>query len=118
MDANKRNLVRGESRNTAFITVKEYPVDTKPARTFVAIASSGRFMRAAERLHVARTTVSARIGRWRSSFVELCLSAARPGEVLTPAGEQFLRHALRMIRLWWRYALALVWPGCARSRGT
>ena len=37
------------------------PMDTELLRPFLVIASGGSFVRAAERLHVSRTTVSARI---------------------------------------------------------
>ncbi|MBV5270024.1 MAG: LysR family transcriptional regulator, partial [Afipia sp.] len=36
-------------------------MDTETVRTFLEIVSSGNFIRAAERLHVGQTTVSARI---------------------------------------------------------
>ena len=36
-------------------------MDIELARTFLAIVAAGSFVRAAERLHVAQTTVSARV---------------------------------------------------------
>ncbi len=36
-------------------------MDIELARTFLAIVSAGSFVRAAERLHVAQTTISARV---------------------------------------------------------
>lgn len=38
-----------------------FAMDTERARTFLAIVHTGSFLKAADRLHVTQTTVSARI---------------------------------------------------------
>jgi DNA-binding transcriptional LysR family regulator len=78
------------------------PVDIELARTFLAIVSAGSFVRASERLHVAQTTVSARIRSLEEQLRRPLFVRNKAGAVLTPAGEQFLRHAPRMIQLWER----------------
>jgi LysR family transcriptional regulator, flagellar master operon regulator len=57
------------------------------------------------RLHVAQTTVSARVRLWRP----FSFGMGRPlfvrnkgGASLTPAGEQFLRFAPTFVQLWHR----------------
>ena len=77
-------------------------MDIELARTFLAIVSAGSFIRAAERLHVAQTTVSARIRSLEEQLRRPLFVRNKAGAVLTPAGEQFLRHAPRMIQLWER----------------
>jgi DNA-binding transcriptional LysR family regulator len=77
-------------------------MDIELARTFLAIVSAGSFIRAAERLHVAQTTVSARIRSLEEQLRRPLFLRSKAGTVLTPAGEQFLRHAPRMIQLWER----------------
>ena len=68
-------------------------MDIELARTFIEIVSTGSFIKAADRLHVAQTTVSARVRLLeqqlgRPLFVRNKGSASLTS---TPAGEQFLR---------------------------
>jgi DNA-binding transcriptional LysR family regulator len=51
---------------------------------------------------VAQTTVSARIRSLEEQLRRPLFVRNKAGAVLTPAGEQFLRHAPRMIQLWER----------------
>lgn len=77
-------------------------MDTELARTFLEIVSSGSFVRAAERLHVGQTTVSARIRTLEQQLGRPLFVRNKGGASLTPAGEQFLRYAPTFVQLWQR----------------
>ncbi|UDL92681.1 LysR family transcriptional regulator [Mesorhizobium sp. PAMC28654] len=72
------------------------------ARTFIEIVSTGSFIRASERLNVAQTTVSARIRSLEQQLGRQLFVRHKGGASLTPAGEQFLRHAPMFVQLWQR----------------
>src|SRR6185295_424068 len=77
-------------------------MDIELARTFIEIVSTGSFIRASERLNVAQTTVSARIRNLEQQLGRPLFVRHKGGASLTPAGEQFLRHAPMFIQLWQR----------------
>ena len=77
-------------------------MDIELARTFIEIVSSGSFIRASERLNVAQTTVSARIRSLEQQLGRPLFVRHKGGASLTPAGEQFLRHAPMFVQLWQR----------------
>lgn len=77
-------------------------MDTELARTFLEIVSTGSFIRAAERLHVGQTTVSARIRTLEQQLGRPLFVRNKGGASLTPAGEQFLRYAPTFVQLWER----------------
>jgi DNA-binding transcriptional LysR family regulator len=77
-------------------------MDIELARTFIEIVSTGSFIRASERLNVAQTTVSARIRNLEQQLGRSLFVRHKGGASLTPAGEQFLRHAPMFIQLWQR----------------
>jgi LysR family transcriptional regulator, flagellar master operon regulator len=77
-------------------------MDIELARTFIEIVSTGSFLRASERLNVAQTTVSARIRNLEQQLGRSLFVRHKGGASLTPAGEQFLRHAPMFIQLWQR----------------
>ncbi len=77
-------------------------MDTELARTFLEIVSSGSFVRAAERLHVGQTTVSARVRALEQQLGRSLFIRNKGGASLTPAGEQFLRYAPTFVQLWQR----------------
>jgi LysR family transcriptional regulator, flagellar master operon regulator len=77
-------------------------VDIELARTFLAIVAAGNFVRAAERLHVSQTAVSARVRSLEEQLRRPLFVRNKAGAALTPAGEQFLRHAPRLVQLWER----------------
>jgi DNA-binding transcriptional LysR family regulator len=77
-------------------------MDTELAKTFLAIVSTGSFARAAERLHVGQTTVSARIRILEQRLGRPLFVRNKAGASLTPAGEQFLRYAPSFLQLWER----------------
>ncbi|MBY6059436.1 LysR family transcriptional regulator [Leisingera daeponensis] len=68
-------------------------MDTEVVKTFIEVASSGSFGRAAERLNVAQTTVSARIKRLEGILGRQLLIRRKSGAELTRSGEHFLRQA-------------------------
>ena len=77
-------------------------MDTELARTFLEIVSTGNFVRAAERLNVAQTTVSARVRTLEEKLGRPLFVRNKAGASLTPAGEQFLRYAPTFVQLWQR----------------
>jgi DNA-binding transcriptional LysR family regulator len=77
-------------------------MDTEVARTFLEIVSTGSFIRAAERLNVGQTTVSARIRVLEAQLGRPLFVRNKGGASLTPAGEQFLRYAPTFVQLWQR----------------
>jgi DNA-binding transcriptional LysR family regulator len=77
-------------------------VDIELARTFLEIVSTGNFIRAAERLNVGQTTVSARIRTLEQLLGRPLFVRNKGGASLTPAGEQFLRYAPTFVQLWQR----------------
>ncbi|WP_412048889.1 LysR family transcriptional regulator [Hoeflea sp. Naph1] len=72
------------------------------AKTFIAIVSTGSFLKASERLNVAQTTVSARIRTLEQLLGRDLFIRHKGGATLTPAGQQFLHHAPMFIQLWQR----------------
>lgn len=77
-------------------------MDIELARTFVEIVSTGSFIKAADRLHVAQTTVSARVRLLEQQLGRPLFVRNKAGVALTPAGEQFLRFAPTFVQLWQR----------------
>ena len=77
-------------------------MDIVLARTFIEIVSTGSFIRASQRLNVAQTTVSARIRSLEQQLGRALFIRHKGGASLTPAGEQFLRHAPMFVQLWQR----------------
>src|SRR5689334_15959782 len=77
-------------------------MDIELARTFVEIASTGSFIRAAARLNVGQTTVSARVRTLEQLLGRPLFVRNKGGASLTPAGEQFLRYAPTFVQLWQR----------------
>lgn len=77
-------------------------MDTELARTFLEIVSTGSFIRAAERLNVGQTTVSARIRTLEEQLGRPLFVRNKGGASLTSAGEQFLRYAPTFVQLWQR----------------
>jgi DNA-binding transcriptional LysR family regulator len=68
----------------------------------VEIVSTGSFIKAADRLHVAQTTVSARVRLLEQQLGRPLFARNKAGATLTPAGEQFLRFAPTFVQLWQR----------------
>jgi DNA-binding transcriptional LysR family regulator len=75
-------------------------LDITLARTFLAVAEAGSFMEAAERLHVTQSTISSRIKALEQQVGKALLERSKAGAALTPAGQQFHKHALALVRVW------------------
>lgn len=74
-------------------------MDITLARTFLAIAAGGSFLRASEQLHVTQTAVSARVKALESQLGRALFVRNKAGATLTPAGEEFLPHAAALIQV-------------------
>jgi len=77
-------------------------MDITLALTFLEIARSRSFLRAAEHLHVTPTTVSARIRTLESLLGRALFTRNKAGAALTLAGEQFVPHARLLVQVWER----------------
>ena len=69
-------------------------------RTFLEIAATGNFNRAAEHLNVAQSTVSVRIKALEDRLDRPLFTRVRSGVELTAAGHQFHRYAVTLVRAW------------------
>jgi DNA-binding transcriptional LysR family regulator len=75
-------------------------MDLDQARTFLAVSELGSFVRAADRLNVTQSTVSARIKVLEDQLGTPVFLRSKNGVTMTPAGARFERHALALIRIW------------------
>ena len=75
-------------------------MDITLARTFLDIVACGSFVRAAERLHVTQTAVSARVRTLEDAIGARLFVRNKAGASLTTAGEQFVRYATMMVQVW------------------
>lgn len=73
-------------------------MDTEQARTFLAVAATGSFVAAAERLHVTQSTVSARIKALEQQLGASLFIRNKAGAMLTGAGRRFQKHAALLVR--------------------
>lgn len=85
-------------------------MDIDRARTFLEIVHSGSFLRAADRLHVTQTTVSARIRTLEEGLGRQLFIRNRNGAQLTPAGREFERFAQSFVQIWERARHQLAIP--------
>lgn len=85
-------------------------MDVDRARTFLEIVSSGSFLRAAERLNVTQTTVSARIRTLEEELGRPLFVRNRNGAKLTAAGRDFERYAQSFVQVWERARHQLAMP--------
>ncbi|HVY66749.1 MAG TPA: LysR family transcriptional regulator [Gammaproteobacteria bacterium] len=74
-------------------------MDTELARTFLAVVAAGSFVKAAERLYVTQSTVSARIQSLEEQLGCQLFVRNKAGTVLTNAGRQFQKHATTLLRV-------------------
>lgn len=68
-------------------------LDVRSLRSFVGIAESGSFSRAADALHTAQPGLSLQIQKLEDELGVRLFQRSRKGVVLTGAGERLLRHA-------------------------
>jgi LysR family transcriptional regulator, flagellar master operon regulator len=73
-------------------------VDTELARTFLSVVAAGSFVKAAERLFVTQSTVSARVHALEDYLGCQLFARNKDGTALTPAGRQFQKHAVSLMR--------------------
>jgi DNA-binding transcriptional LysR family regulator len=85
-------------------------MDVDRARTFLEIIHSGSFQRAADRLNVTQTTVSARIRTLEEELGRSLFVRNRNGAQPTPAGREFERFAQSFVQVWERARHALAMP--------
>lgn len=85
-------------------------MDIDRARTFLEIVHCGSFLRAADRLHVTQTTVSARIRTLEEELGRQLFVRNRNGAQLTPAGREFERYAQSFVQIWERARHQLAIP--------
>jgi DNA-binding transcriptional LysR family regulator len=74
-------------------------MDTELARTFLSVVAAGNFVKAAERLFVTQSTVSARIQSLEQQLGCQLFVRNKAGTVLTTAGRQFQKHATTLMRV-------------------
>lgn len=77
-------------------------MDVELLRTFIEIMETGHFVRAAERLNVTQSTVSARVKELEARLGRPLFVRGRSRAVLTAAGRHFRPHAEAMLRSWRR----------------
>ncbi|KIN72155.1 LysR family transcriptional regulator [Sulfitobacter guttiformis] len=75
-------------------------MDITLIKTFIEVANTGSFVAACDRLFVTQSAVSLRIQRLEDSLGHPLFTRSKAGAILTPAGEQFERYALSLLRLW------------------
>ena len=75
-------------------------MDVDLARTLLAIIETGSFKEAASKLNLTQSTISARIKTLEDVVGQRLLDRSKIGVRLTPAGEQFYRHAVALVRVW------------------
>lgn len=77
-------------------------MDIEAVRTFLAIADTGTFQAASERLHVTQSTVSMRIKALEDRLRARLFTRSRAGAELTAEGRRFQRFARAMVLAWER----------------
>ncbi|MBB3139676.1 LysR substrate-binding domain-containing protein [Halomonas organivorans] len=87
------------------------PLDLVVLNTFVNVVESGGFTVAAERLHMAQSTVSAHMKRLEDTLDCQLLQRGQRLALPTPSGERLLAHARQMLR-----QNALAWQDLREQR--
>lgn len=75
-------------------------MDIALIRTFLEVAASGSFVNASERLFITQSAVSLRIQRLEESLGKPLFTRSKAGAELTPAGREFERYALSLLKIW------------------
>ncbi len=75
-------------------------MDITLARTFLTVSETGSFIDSARRLNVTQSTISARVKGLEDLLGRPLFERSSSGAELTPAGEQFRKHALALVRVW------------------
>ena len=69
-------------------------------RTFLEVVETGNLNKAADRLYVTQSTVTARINALENVIGQRLLRRNKSGTELTAAGYKFLRHAKSLLQIW------------------
>lgn len=85
-------------------------MDIDLARTFLAVVDGGSFVEAARRVYVTQSTVSTRIRTLEERLGKALFERSKAGAVLTPAGAQFHKHAVALLRVWEQARLEVSLP--------
>jgi DNA-binding transcriptional LysR family regulator len=85
-------------------------MDIDQARTFLAVVEAGSFVDAAKRVFVTQSTVSMRIKSLEERLGKTLFERSKAGATLTPAGVQFQKHALALVRVWQQARLEVSLP--------
>ncbi|MGR3434636.1 MAG: LysR family transcriptional regulator [Shimia sp.] len=75
-------------------------MDVTLLRTFLAVAATGTFVGAADRLFVTQSAVSLRIRRLEDAVGQRLFERSKGGAALTPEGRAFEGYALRILGIW------------------
>lgn len=75
-------------------------MDITLLKTFLEVAATGSFVSASDRLFVTQSAVSLRVQRLEDSLGQSLFTRSKAGAELTPAGIEFERFALSMIKIW------------------
>ena len=75
-------------------------MDIVLAKTFLEVIASGNFVNAARRLNVTQSAVSLRIKKLEDLLGQPVFNRVKSGTELTPAGRQFERFALSLVKVW------------------
>jgi DNA-binding transcriptional LysR family regulator len=75
-------------------------VDIQLARTFLTVIAEGNFGAAAAALYVTQSAVSLRVKRLEEILGQRLFERSKAGVELTPAGRQFERFAISLVRVW------------------
>lgn len=90
-------------------------MDITLARTFLEIVATRSFQRAAERLHVTQTAVSARVRTLEELLGRQLFVRNKAGASLTSAGEHFMRYAPMLVQIWERARHQVAVPAGRRA---
>lgn len=91
-------------------------MNIEQARSFLAIADTGSFVAAAERLHVTQSTISARIRTLEEALGCTLFRRNKTGAALTGAGSRFQTHAVQMVRAYERARREVGLPDTIRAQ--
>jgi DNA-binding transcriptional LysR family regulator len=90
-------------------------MDIDLARTFLEIVNTGNFVRAAERLNLSQTAISARMHSLEEQLACALFVRNKAGASLTAEGERFLRYAPTLVQLWERARHSVAVPAGRRA---
>ena len=85
-------------------------MDMEQVRTFLAIAETGSFSAAARRIFATQSTVSMRVKALEQQLGRALFERSKAGASLTPAGQQFQKHAAALLRVWQQARLEVSLP--------